>query len=56
LNNAAYFGQLEFVTMLLDRGVKVNTPNTIGRTALDHSIRQKHTDIEAVLRAAGAAE
>jgi ankyrin repeat protein len=56
LNNAAYWGQLEFVTMLLDRGVNVNTPNAKGRTALIHSITQKHSDIEAVLRAAGATE
>jgi ankyrin repeat protein len=56
LNVAAYFGQLEFVTMLLDRGVNVNTPNTNGKTALIHSISQKHSDVEAVLRAAGATE
>jgi ankyrin repeat protein len=56
LNVAAYFGQLEFVTMLLDRGVTVDTPNARGKTALIHSIGQKHADVEAVLRAAGAAE
>jgi ankyrin repeat protein len=56
LNIAAFFGQLEFVTMLIDRRVNVNTPNTKGNTALDHSIKQKHSDIEAVLRAAGATE
>jgi ankyrin repeat protein len=56
LNVAAYFGQLEFVTMLLDTGVNVNTPNNAGKTALIHSISQKHSDVEAVLRAAGATE
>jgi uncharacterized protein len=56
LNVAAYFGQLEFVTMLIERDVNVNTPNAKGKTALVHSIAQKHTEIEAVLRAAGAAE
>jgi hypothetical protein len=56
LNVASWFGQLEFVTMLLDRGVNVNTPNNQGKTALIHSIDQKHADVEAALRAAGATE
>ena len=54
LNIAAYFGQLEFVEMLLDSGVNPNTPNYKGRTALYHSIWKKHTEVEKVLRAAGA--
>ena len=54
MNVAAYFGQLEFVEMLLARGVKPNTPNKAGSTALDYSISQKHPEVEKVLRATGA--
>jgi ankyrin repeat protein len=56
LNVAAYFGQLEFVIMLIDRDVNINTPNAKGKTALVHSISQKHSEVEALLRAAGATE
>jgi ankyrin repeat protein len=54
LNVAAWNGQLEFVEMLLDSGVNPTTPNHKDRTALYHSIWQKHTEVEKVLQAAGA--
>ena len=44
----------EVVRLLLDAGADVNAKNKWGRTALHFALRRKHSEIEKMLREAGA--
>ena len=44
----------EVVRLLLDAGADVNAKNNSGKTALHFAVRQKHLEIERMLREAGA--
>jgi ankyrin repeat protein len=56
LNVAAFFGQLEFVEMMVERGAKLDVYGFGGRNAIRHAMANNHDDVVAFLRAAGSPE
>lgn len=56
LNVAAFYGQLAFVEMLVDRGAKLDVYGFGGRNALRHAMANRHEEVVAFLQAAGSPE
>jgi ankyrin repeat protein len=54
LLQAARFGKLDAVTLLLDRGADINQYDRGGRTALYHSVDQRHLEVTTLLVTRGA--
>jgi hypothetical protein len=47
-------GHKEIVSMLIKHGADVNLADSEGKTALAYAVDEKHAEIEAMLRQAGA--
>jgi ankyrin repeat protein len=56
LNVAAFFGQLEFVKMLVERGAKLDVYGFGGRNAIRHAMANNHNDVVDFLRSVGSPE
>ena len=54
LFNAAFFGQKDAVSLLIEQGVDVNTKNSFGETALDRAQDFHKEDIVTLLKSHGA--
>ena len=50
---AAYYGHEEIVELLISKGADVNAKRSNGATPLDAAIKNKHTEIAALLRKHG---
>ena len=51
---AAYFGHVEIVKLLLERGANPNAKNNIGRTPLHYAAQEGCVDVVRVLLERGA--
>jgi ankyrin repeat protein len=54
LHEAAFFGHLDVVALLLDRGAEIEARNTEGKTALEVAMGCKREAVAELLRARGA--
>ena len=54
LQQAAYHGEIDVLTWLLDQGVDVNLGDFMGRTALHYAVHSNHNEIVKVLLKSGA--